>query len=372
MAWKPTKYTGVKAFISARRWKGKPDMVYYIAIRYEGRLKWEKVGRVSEGYTAELASQIRSERIQDLKHGKSPAVRNRNRKKITFGEAWDKYRELHLPQTKSRDAADDSRYKNHLRKRFGNMLLSTLGVLDLEKMRLEMRGDGYSDQTIHHCLALVRRVINKARKWGLWQGDNPVSKMDMPKPDNKRMRFLSAQEAQMLLEEICCRSRQWWRISLLSLHTGMRFSEVAKLLWEDLDLANGVLHVREAKEVSRIVRLTPTSQAMLERMPRGRPGALAFPNRKGAVIREVSETFVRSVDALGLNEGVTDRRHRVVFHTLRHTFGSWLAQNGVPLFEIGKYMGHGTLEMTERYSHLCPDQQRKAARVLERAFTVGR
>jgi site-specific recombinase XerD len=59
--------------------------------------------------------------------------------------------------------------------------------------------------------------------------------------------------------------------------------------------------------------------------------------------------------ALGLNDGATDRRQRVVFHALQRPFGSWLAIRGAPLYIIGSLMGHSTLEMTKRYAHLCPD-----------------
>ena len=40
-----------------------------------------------------------------------------------------------------------------------------------------------------------------------------------------------------------------------------------------------------------------------------------------------------------------------VFHDLRHTFGTWLAQNGVDIYTIARYMGHEDLESTKRYTH---------------------
>ena len=65
-----------------------------------------------------------------------------------------------------------------------------------------------------------------------------------------------------------------------------------------------------------------------------------FQARGGGPLRfGISETFDRAVNALGLNDGITDARHRVRFHTLRHTFASWLAQSGeVTLQELREYM----------------------------------
>ena len=63
---------------------------------------------------------------------------------------------------------------------------------------------------------------------------------------------------------------------------------------------------------------------------------------------------------LGFNDGVEDRLDKVVFHSLRHTFGSWLAQNGEPLQVISDLLGHKDLKMTRRYAKLSPDQKRDA------------
>ena len=70
--------------------------------------------------------------------------------------------------------------------------------------------------------------------------------------------------------------------------------------------------------------------------------------------------------------GLKIPRQWVVFHTLRHTFGSWLAIQGTPILAIKELMGHKTLAMTERYAHLTPDMKRKAALSLEDNFNKSR
>ena len=101
---------------------------------------------------------------------------------------------------------------------------------------------------------------------------------------------------------------------------------------------------------------------------KGEPGELVFNSKNGGRIREIYNSFDRVVNALGLNEGKTDPQNRVVFHTLRHTFASWLAIQGTPLHVIKELLGHKTLKMTERYSHLMPDVKKRAVQALEGAF----
>jgi len=68
-----------------------------------------------------------------------------------------------------------------------------------------------------------------------------------------------------------------------------------------------------------------------------------------------------AIDKLQWNEGVTDRRERVSFHTLRHTFASWLAMDGINPFHLKELLGHADLKLTERYSHLSESALKQAA-----------
>ena len=119
---------------------------------------------------------------------------------------------------------------------------------------------------------------------------------------------------------------------------------------------------------------------MLKRRMPDNPNAQADSNAfiftddrgEGAKIREVSKSFDRVVDRLGFNDGVTDPRQRVVFHTCRHSFASWLAIQGTTLYTIAKLMGHKSIAMSERYSHLSPDHKNQAVMRMEQAFKSQR
>jgi integrase len=99
---------------------------------------------------------------------------------------------------------------------------------------------------------------------------------------------------------------------------------------------------------------------MLQRRREAVDNSLVFPSRDGDRFKKLSHSFYKTIKDLGWNDGIEDKRQRVVFHTLRHTFASWLAMQGESLLTIKELMGHKTVEMTLRYSHLIPDQKRAA------------
>ena len=116
--------------------------------------------------------------------------------------------------------------------------------------------------------------------------------------------------------------------------------------------------------------MTKAVKELFEKKTSGDNNELVFPARGGGKITEISNAFDRSLDALGLNEGVTDRRMKVVFHTLRHTYASWLVQSGENLYTVKELMGHSTLAITERYSHLAKGTLQDAVKKIDQIDVV--
>ena len=138
--------------------------------------------------------------------------------------------------------------------------------------------------------------------------------------------------------------------------------EVFKLNWTDINLNNNLIHIKDPKsDVSRHAYITPPLGAMFKRLKgNGRKSGLVFPDRNGNKIRVASNVFGRAVDKLGFNKNVTDARDKVVPHTLRHTFASWLAIQGESIITIQQLMGHSGPSMTIRYAKLSPSHKREA------------
>ena len=362
------KFQGVYARESqVRRYKGAPDRCFDICYRDQrGKLVWEKIGWMGEGYTAATASQIRSERVRAIRHGQD--LPKQKPKEVTLGEVWKRYDEW-LDTGKIKPADDRGYYRKHIEPIFENTLLSKISPFDLERVKMTLLNQGLAAATVKHVLVLIRQLFNKAISWGMWTGENPIKKVKLPRLNNQRERFLTKTEAQLLLKELATWGRHNHDICMLSLHTGMRAGEIFSLMWQHIDLDNNMILVADPKNGrSRKAFMTPTIRNMFSKMEKGDPEDYVFASRDGDRIDRISNTFMLAVENLNFNEGITDPRQKVVFHTLRHTFASWLAIQGTPILTIKELLGHQTLAMTERYSHLSPDHKRQAIEGIENYF----
>ena len=82
----------------------------------------------------------------------------------------------------------------------------------------------------------------------------------------------------------------------------------------------------------------------------------------------ISITFKRTIDELKLNDGIDDPRLKICFHSCRHSYASWLIEEGADLYTVQKLLGHKTNVMTQRYAHLSENKLRDTARALSLAL----
>jgi integrase len=362
------KYQGVYYLESEkRRHQGKPDRSFYITYKdIRGKKIWEKIGWTSEGINAQLASQIRGKRIQTVRHGDD--LPQKKKTEPTLGDVWEKY-DKWLVHGKKSSYSDRHRWKNHLKDRFADKLLSEISSLDMENLKIELLNEGLAPATVKHILVIVRQLFNKARYWKMYAGDNPINGVKLPELSNECERFLNYDEAHLLLDYLQKTNNWTHDIVLLSLKTGMRASEIFNLKWGYVYLENKYLAIIDSKNGDRRdAYITPSIENLFRKINPGQPGDFVFTNQKNEKINEISHAFANVIDKLGFNNNVTDRRQKVTFHTLRHTFASWLALENNSLLTIKKLLGHKTIKMTERYAHLLPDHKRAAVEQIESKY----
>ena len=311
----------------------------------------------------------KQEKLADERHQQDLA----EQAELTFKDFWqDKY----FPRTKLHKSphslgAEDMFFRIWLAP-LAPALLQKITAIDIETKVVEpmMKADK-SPRTIQYALAVLSQVWNMAASLGAISGDNPVGKVKRPKKDNKRVRFLTENEAIALLAGLKIRSVDVHDLALMSLFCGLRAGESQALTWADVDFGNKLLFIKDTKnQLDRHAHLTAEIETMLKHRYQGQPKTeLVIPACRGGQSRwRITSSFTRTIADLGFNNEITDTRQKVVFHTLRHTFASWLVQRGVPLYNVSQLMGHKSIQMTMRYAHLAPDTQKAAPMMLEGAL----
>lgn len=388
--WFSTNFQGVRYREHATRKHGvSPDRYFAIRAQVEGKRHEEGLGWASEGWSAKKASII----LADLKKahitGEGPRTLaekrdiEAERREIETAKAEAEksgsitvdefFRNTYAPQAKMDKKPRTCGHEEYLFRLYispviGGKALRSVTSFDIERMKKSMGELGKSARTIEYTLAITRQIFNAARRSGIWEGDPPTVAVKKPRVDNGRLRFLTRDEASALLEALRKRSEDTYCAALLSLQCGLRMGEILSLKWSDIDFERGLLTLLDAKAGTRTAFLTADTTDMLKGRGPGKPSELVFPGKTGGLVERVSKSFARTVKDLGLNEGIEDRRQRIVFHSLRHSYASWLVEEGVDLYSVQRLLGHKTGVMTQRYAHHSPEGLRASVAKLEKSF----
>ena len=295
----------------------------------------------------------------------------------TLADAIERYTDNHLCQLK--DMAKRSQHLRWWNEQIGHKRLAEVRPDSISKYRAVLRaqpsdygrhqGNKRSDATVNRYVASLSAMYSCAVNEWEWVEKNPCTKVKKLRESKGRTRFLSTNEIFDLLQS--CRQEvknpEIEAIIMIALTTGMRRGEILGLRHSDIDRKGKRILIRESKNgESRSVPLVGqvlTALNTLTRVTSIKRDAFVF------ALSDTDPTKLIALDSIWRrvrsNSGLADFR----FHDLRHTAASYLAMSGAGLREIGDILGHKTLAMVKRYSHLTEDHKhetvsRMADRVL--------
>jgi len=208
-----------------------------------------------------------------------------------------------------------------------------------------------SPSTVNRYMAAISHCFNVAVIEWQWLESNPALGIKKQAEPKGRVRFLSDDERERFLA-VCFRSPNplLYPVVVLALSTGMRYGEIMHLTWADVDFENQRIILHDTKNGERrAVHLVGKALGLLQEVKKKnfRPGsALVFP---GKHILNNGPASIRTAWLTALKKAEIQDFH---FHDLRHSAASYLAMNGAALLDIAAILGHKTLSMVKRYSHL--------------------
>ena len=341
--------------------KGKKKTTYTITVRAKG---YESVSRTfdtkgeARTWAAELEADMKNRRYKDPR-----------RAHRTLDKALDQYLETVTVQKARTTQEREKRIIKILKQKFGkDTLLPDITPSVVAKYR-DQRLSMVSAYSVRLELALLSHLFVKANKEWELPVENPVKAIERPKVPKGRIIFLKEDEAVRLLKECkVSRNKMLYPYVLILLHTAMRPSEAAGLRWNQIDFNRRSLTLFITKNEPRTVPLTKTVVTVLEELKKSNPeNELVFLKGEGKSEHSKnipSSRFRPSFDSARERAGLPS----VHMHDLRHTAASHMLMAGTDIRTLAAILGHSTLQMVLRYTHLLDEHKLNA---VDRINTLG-
>lgn len=238
----------------------------------------------------------------------------------------------------------------HLNGMMGHKRLAQVAEEDVARYSKARRDSGVTLATLARELTTLKAILHYAVNVG-----ELVRGFEIKLPDPRRFlappRFLSRKEYRAVTERA---DRDLADLIRTAVNTGLRRGELFRLTWAQVDLETGTLSVLETKSGwPRTVPLNAECSAVLGAIPRAinSPRVFAWWARMKTGERGIRGRFQTALRRAGV-EGFR-------FHDLRHTFASWAVMGGVDLRTVAKWLGHRSLDLVMRYSHLAQSHERE-------------
>ena len=321
------------------------DGAWWVRLYVNGQEKWHRVDNKSQARA--VYSRIKTEQ----------------REGRYFPEKFDRKQDLTLRAWVKRCLEDMTspglrnmhHYGKFWSKLLGQRLLAKISADDLRHVQSRMVAKATrSPHTINRYFAALRRFLNLAIAEGFLP-TNPVKGVKFFPEPTGRLRFLTDAEIALLREEL---PPEHWSLVAFSLETGLRLSEQFHARWDCINMEQGILTIPLSKSgKTRHVILSEAALTILKNLSTRSYSPYLFPSPLNAGQPMQGRNFAVKVYEPALRragiEGVT-------WHTLRHTFASRAVMAGVDIRSVQELMGHSTITMTMRYTHLSPTHLRTA------------
>lgn len=298
-----------------------------------------------------------ADRQQAIGKGEEPEI-----KKIsnhTFRELSEKY--LTWIYGRQNSAKTKGYIIGQLLSVFGDILLKRFNVQLVDQLQTDLISKEYKPSSNNKILNVLKHMFRKATEWEMVSEDvlKRIYKVKPLRDDSKRLRYLSKEECQSLINACDPHLKP---VVITALNSGMRRGEILNLEWDsNIDLKHGFILLNqdqtknsERKEIPISETLRTTLQSITRRLD---VPYVFYDHVTGKPYQDVKRSFKTALRRSGIKD--------FHFHDLRHTFASHLVMAGVDITTVSKLLGHKSLNMTLRYSHLAPSHMVKAIGILD-------
>ena len=353
---------------------GSGEKHYYIRYRTpDGKQRFEKAVIPGVRMSAAKADQLRQDRARGISMPNRERREARKAEKEAVASRWDFSRlfdaYMEAKGEYPRRVTDDGNWRKHLSAVIGGKTPAELTAFDTDRIKRDMMKPRQADRkpcksgTVKAVLEFLVRLASFGVKRNLCKGI--MFAVEIPKIGTVKTEQMTDEQMTAYLKAAAmCENRVIGAVLTFELLTGIRFGEVRKLTWHDVDLQRGVVHLRDPKGgKDQFLPLNPAAVDLLDQLDRDPENPFVFQGRKGG--RFGVSTAARRGREFAKTAGLPkDFRPN---HGLRHSYASALASSGeVDMYVLQKLMTHKSPQMTQRYAHLRDETLRRGADVMSR------
>lgn len=334
---------------------------YYQRFRDErGRERQFKIGR-ADIVTMEQARRKGRSVFARAILGEDSQQRREELRAIPTLEAFVRDRYIPFVATYKRSwRTDETILRHHALPQLGKLALDEIKAEHIVDVVARMKAKGLAASTANRVLVILRYIYNLAIKWRVpGIASNPTTGIELG-PEIQRNRYLTKEEAQVLSAAIANdENRTAANAIMLLLLTGARRNEITQARWEHVFWDERKLRVPISKSGKpRWISLSASAIGLLRSIPRCAGNDYIFPApTTGRPSPSLWFPWKRIRDRAGLGD--------VRLHDLRHSFASFLVNEGVSLYVVQGLLGHANAKTTQRYAHLQSDTLSRATDVVD-------
>ena len=321
---------------------------WYTDIIFQGQRRREKIGPRKED-----AQKILNKMLSDLTLEEHGIIED---EKVTLGEFAKEYL-IHKKNSTQLCTyiRDEVSVNLHLVPYFGKEYLFNISPHKIFSYQSKRLSEGVCNATVNREVACLKHLLNTGVTWKRIKA-NPIKAVPKLKEPPGRLRYLALEEINKLLGFCPDPPHPLRAIVTVALTTGMRKSEILGLKWEYIKPDNRFIILPVTKNNTvRVIPMNDTVLRALTELPT--ESEFVFWNARGKHLGDVKRSFATACRRAGIEN--------FRFHDLRHTYASHLAMRGVHMRALQELLGHKDIKMTQRYSHLSPDQLQGAVRLLD-------
>lgn len=250
-----------------------------------------------------------------------------------------------------RSLRDDKAHVRWLDQFLGDLYLSDITKNKIDSIASKKEKEGVKPASVNRMLALVRGILRRAANE--WEWIDKVPMIRLRQEENKRIRWISREEAGQLIAAL---PPHLSAMVTFSLATGLRRANVTGLKWQDIDLIrrHALIHPDQAKAKKAIAVPLNEDAVIVLRNQLGKHKEYVFAYQGKRINQVNTKAWQKALHKAGINN--------FRWHDLRHTWASWHIQNGTTLQELQLLGGWSSFDMVLRYAHLSSDHLKNAAK----------